>query len=475
MKKTVLDLSSEKSLLINSITSTDFLKGIRTLIKTEYLKVSYCKTVMHWVVEYYQAFHESPGKNIQNIYLEKRGLIEDDEDSDNIKLFLTKLSEEYEQSIPTNIGYAIQQAVQYLKIRSLEVLHEQLGSAIQVNDTLQGEQFISNYNRIEQPLNESVSILKNSEEVKAAFLEEEEYLFSFPGALGQVCGRFNRGDFASFLAPMKRGKSHFLWYTAETALAEGYRVIFFTLEMTKNEMIRRAWSSLVGQPKYKDDIEIPKFESIDENKYKIVYEQLKRKVIDPMEIEKKQKAFRRIFRQGDARIISVPAYSATVEDLIAYIDNMEHYDNFISDVIIIDYADIVASMAKTREYRHQLDDTWKRLRRLAQERNVLVVTASQSEKSTLKRNIEQGNVAEDIRKLAHVTHMLALNQNETEAQKGIMRVNQLAVREGKRSFQTALVLQCLDIGRPCLDSRFEKDVIFEENSEKSSINERKRR
>ncbi len=54
--------------------------------------------------------------------------------------------------------------------------------------------------------------------------------------------------------------------------------------------------------------------------------------------------------------------------------------------------------------------------------------------------------------------MIALNQNKVEKENGVMRVKQLAVREGRTSFQQAIVLQCLDIGRPVIDSKMENDV-----------------
>lgn len=73
-------------------------------------------------------------------------------------------------------------------------------------------------------------------------------------------------------------------------------------------------------------------------------------------------------------------------------------------------------------------------------------------------DVTERAVAEDIRKLAHVTCMLGLSQTKTEAQQGIMRVNQIALREGRRVFESAVVLYCYDIGRAVLDSRLEHEV-----------------
>jgi hypothetical protein len=109
-----------------------------------------------------------------------------------------------------------------------------------------------------------------------------------------------------------------------------------------------------------------------------------------------------------------------------------------------------------------LNDIWRGLRNIARDRNILVVTASQAAKDTFDRDMKEGDVAEDIRKIAHCTSALGLNQRKDEKEKGIMRVRQLAIREGRQVMDQAVILQCLDIGKPCLDSRLLKECIINE-------------
>jgi len=135
------------------------------------------------------------------------------------------------------------------------------------------------------------------------------------------------------------------------------------------------------------------------------------------------------------------------------LDNLEHYDDFVPDVIITDYADITRSENRG-EKRHQIDEIWLGHRFISQERNCLVLTASHSNKATFDRDIRQGDLSEDYRKLNHVTWAGALNQNEEENEQGIMRLSVLADRYQRfNGMNEAKVLQCLDIGQVCLDSR----------------------
>lgn len=467
MKRTTIDLNPERNIVTNLIVSDRFIKEILPVFRPELLSTNYTKTVSIWVLEYYEKFKAAPGKNIQDLYLQRRKSIHDEEDAENIASFLKNLSKDYEASQIHNIPYAIQQAIQYLKIRSLELLKDRLEQSIAEGDALRGEQDITNFSRVEKPLGEGVNILLDSTKIIGAFMEENEMLFEFPGAFGKVAGRFNRGDFLSFLAPMKRGKTHAMWYAAEAALLAGMRVVFFTLEMTENQMVRRAWQSMRARPRETKEVEIPFFEETELNgeiKYIVRSRKEIREGIETLHVKADQAAFRRMYRNGEIRIIS--AWGATVEDLSAHLDNLQYYENYIPDVVIIDYADILAPSRGFRgEYRHTIDDIWKKLRRMAQERSCGVITASQADRSTLTGEVSETSVSEDIRKLAHVTSMLGLNQTKAEKEKGILRLSQLAVREGKQSFSQALVIQALDIGRFVIDSRIKEEVLLSEEEE----------
>jgi hypothetical protein len=459
MKVTRIDINPELKLLTNLIVSDQFCKEIIPILNPTTLKSPFSKILCEWIAEYYSQFQKAPYKNIKDIYRTKKKTLMDNDEHENISTFLTKLSSDWESTEPNNIDYSINEAIQYLKTRSSEYLIEQLQLAVDAGDTAKAEQYIANYKRIEKTYGEGVSILHDTSEITSAFIEEDESLFVFKGAMGEVMGSLGRGDFLSFIAPMKRGKTFMLWYTAEVAMHHSLKVVFFTLEMTKKQMIRRAWQSLSGSPRRNSTVTIPYFEKTDDDIYCIETREEERKGIDPTMIVQFQKKLRSRNKKGDVRIIALPAYSADVNDIVSHLDNLEHYQNYIPDVVIIDYADIVAPTKGFRgEYRHQLDDIWKRLRKLAQERNILMVTATQAEKSSFHKDITQLHVAEDIRKLAHVTCMIAINQNVEEAKKGVARLSQIGIREGKHQFRQAVILQCLDIGRPCIASKFRDEV-----------------
>lgn len=446
------------------IVNTDFLRQIVPLFSVNLLKAGYARVVCTWILDYWNRFKEAPQKNIQEIYNFEKAKIQDEDEAENLAQFLRKLSQDWVKSQIHNLDFSIKQSIHYLKVRSIELLSEQLESALLEGDPVKAEHHLTQFKRVEKLTGEGVSILKDVEKIITAFAYEEEELFKFPGALGDVVGSIKRGDFFSFLAPMKRGKTWWLIYAAIIALSFGLKVILFSLEMTERQVVRRVWQSLTGEVRdAQEAVKLPYFDPVEidgESRFVVKHREVSRNQLDTRKVEAHQKRFRRMFRSGDFRIVAMPSNSVTVEDLVAHLDTMKHFDDWTPDVVLIDYADIIAPSRGFRgEYRHQLDDIWKKLRALGQARFCAVGTASQAEKSTFTEDVSPQHVSEDIRKLAHVTSMLGLNQTKDEAEMGVMRVSQLAVREGKQSFQQAYVLQCLDLGRPAIDSRLRDQVI----------------
>lgn len=457
--KTTIDTSPERKIIQYMITSTQFLKEVVPLFRSHYLKVSYCRIVADWCVEYYSNYKVAPEKNIQDIYISKKKTLDTDE-VDNVSSFLVSISEDWEESTPTNIDYAINEAIKYLNIRALTLLRDNITISLVEGDVDKGSNFVTDFAKVEKPTGEGVNVLKDTSGIINAFLTEQEELLTFPKALDTVIGPVNRGDFVSFFGPAGRSKSFFLWYTAEQAMKQGRKVVYITLEMTKNEIIRRAWPSLTGKPRKDKIVHYSKF--IEEDGMWSV--DVKEKHMDGVNLENVkqfQNKLRKKYRGGSIQIIPFAANSVSPNDLELHLDNLEYYSNYLADVIVIDYADLLMPNKSFhgREYRHSLDNIWKNLRGLALNKNIGIITASHTEKRTFDTDVKASHASEDIRKINHVTTAIGLNQTEQEAMQNIIRIGQLKIREERKSFEQAVVLQCLDLGRACIDSRLVSQVI----------------
>ncbi len=839
MKREKLNVLSERDILIGLITSEKFCREICPVLNPRLLEIEYARTVASWIKEFYSNFKKAPGKDILKLYRAKCDEISDEDLQDNILTFVERVCKDYENIKTFNDDFALQQAIQYLKGRSLKNLNEDIDAYLMTGNITKAENAITKYKSVEKGSGEAVSLLHNTEGVVNSFTQEDELLFKFPGAYGTVIGNVHREDFISYLAPMKRGKclakgtkllmadggikevqdlvpgdklmgpdslprnveivskgfgkmynvvskvnplaknkvpeidftcngahilvlknvwkceqslakkirkdgyrngeitknknvnflkqseieisvedflklsnyqkQHFklfrqfvdykevahtisprfigIWlgdgtssncnitnidkeiiafckqqanvlkdncevyndkfnvktlhfnnsnnvcnesnihkefkrlslinckhipkeylidsrknrlellagiidtdgyaskdgkcceislmnkklsedvktlcqqlgfrtkskttlehyksmyqatngykevYTVQitgrlseipvlldrkkmpdskkynslnntfsfeirelgnddyygfvldgdhrflfadttvshntfalidagvVAVQNGLKVLHVSLEMSEHQMLKRYWVALSGQlNEDNDEINYSYFEKTDNDDKKcweIKHKIISRKAVSISDIEQKQKNLRRLFRGGDIRVLAVPAYSLTVNELENKIERLVQQERYIPDVIIVDYADIMAPSEKG-DYRNQLDGIWKRLRGLAQSRKAVVFTASQSGRASIDKNADSKDIAEDIRKLAHITSMVALNQTPEEKKNGILRLKQLALREGEQEFREAVCTQCLSIGRIVTDSRFDDEVV----------------
>lgn len=479
MKREKLNVLSERDLLIGLITSEKFCREISPSLNPKLLEIEYARIVAGWIKEFYGNFKKAPGKDIIKLYRSKCKDISDEDLQENILTFVEKVCKDYDNLKNFNDEFALQQAILYLKSRSLKNLSEDIDAYLTSGEISKAENIITKYKGIEKSSGRTVSLLHNVEAVVNSFTQEDELLFRFPGAYGAIVGDVHREDFISYLAPMKRGKTWALMDAGVEAVKNSLKVLHVSLEMSELQMAKRYWTALSGQL-YKDNDEInySYFEKIEdansERCWEIKHKTISRKAVSISDIEKKQKNLRRIFRGGDIRIFAVPAYSLTVESLEMELDRLCQQEKFISDVVIVDYADIMAPSEKG-DYRNQIDGIWKRLRGLAQKWKCVVFTASQSGRASINKNADSKDIAEDIRKLAHITSMVSLNQTQEEKKYGLLRLKQLAIREGQQEFREAVCTQCLSIGRIVTDSRFDSEVVLDEKLKNSTYNSKKKK
>lgn len=470
MKREKLNTLSEKDIIYQLIVSDKFCREIVPVLNPKFIEVSYIKIIAIWIKDYFQKFKEAPKKNIIKLYRSHIDELKDESLQENILTFIEKLDKDYDSIKVSNEDFAIQNAIKYLKIRSLKNFSEDIDSYIASGDIEKAENCVTKFRKVEVASGEGVSLLDDSDIITESFTEEHDLLFAYPGDFGRLIGDIHREDFISFLAPMKCGKTFQLVDFGIEALKNNLKVVMYSLEMSRTNMIKRVWTALSGQITKDIEIEVPYFEE-DGDKWRIEKKVVNKKASSVLEVKKKQRSLKRLFRGGAFRIYAEPAYSMTVESLENKLDDLA-YEGFYPDVIIIDYADIMAPSDKN-EYRQQIDGIWKRLRALAQKRKAVVVTASQTNRGAISREVEAEDVAEDVRKIAHVTSMIAISKTKYCKQNKLAIFSQMAIREGEPEMRKVVATQNLALGRPILESHWKDDVIFDDDEENKTERKRK--
>jgi hypothetical protein len=468
VKTTTVDMSVEKKLVTLAIMSTPFLTKIAPIVKPSTLQSGYAREVLTWVLEYFTRYRTAPEGNIKSLYEQKRAYVKDEDTISSIGDFLEVLSDEYVAGEYTNLDYHVDQCEKHIKACALMKFKEKLEGCIAVGEIEKAEQLVSSYEQSGIPQDTGVSILSSHDDIREAFTTAAEPLFRFPGALGKVCGNFYRGDVSLWMAYSKGGKSYGLLYSAEQAMMSGCRVTFISLEMRKSEAIQRAYMALTRSPKTEREIRIPSFHAeleagAEENEstiYTVFHENEVRKGVQLDKLGDIESQMRMRCRGGDIRMFFLPAESTSIEGIEVLLDNLEYYQRYNTDVLIIDYADLLGG-GRSKEYRHLLDEIYRHLRRIAQERNIHTMTASQSSSTgdaSKGEGLDITNLAEDKRKASHAARVMGIYATPEERQDGVHHIKNLIDRYEPETYDHAIALHCYTMGRFCIDSRLSKQV-----------------
>lgn len=457
-----VDEPIERLIVTGMIVSKPFMEQLIPFYQPHLLLSNECRTVGQWCLEYWQQYKNVPGQHIEDIFEShaRNGLNEDE--AGIIATMLGVASEEFERADQFNADYLLDQAERHLRSRSLSILAEDVKAALAspMGGCTEAERLLEEYHRVARPQSAGVCPFTDRSRIQRAFADPATPLFGYGGALGEVMNqRLVRAGFVVFLAPPKRGKSWWLMEMGLKASSNGCNVAFFECgDMTEDQWLRRFHVRASFNPyrhydpRYQGAIRIP---DLDEHGV-VVYDEHEVASLDWRDAVRTGRfLMKKKLRDRRFKLSCHPSSTLSISQVRTQLDMWERIEGFLPDVIIFDYADIMASEKHApKEFRHQENEKWKGLRALSQERHALVLTASQSDADGMSREtLRMANFSEDMRKLAHVTAMYGLNQTLEEKRKGLMRVNEIVVREGDfDSGRTVTVLQALQVGRPVLKS-----------------------
>lgn len=462
----------DRSILIGMITNRSVLGRISTAWRKDGLFASkFCNVIAACCIEFYQNHKQAPERNI--VPAIREWFTEHKADKDTVKateLLLGHLSNEYEQLAEgVNPDYLMELAQKRFERVHKEKLANAIKQAVDAGKHEKVDEILANFGRVELGSAEG-SYLSEKEGWMAAFEEKKEPLIQYNGAAGRFMGdAFERDGFISFVAPEKRGKSHHLIYLSYLAAKQRKKVAFFGAGDMSIQQYRRRFASLAARrPQRPGSYRIPTGIEIytEGNGYRRAKPNgFKEKNCENwLTWQEGYNAYLEMLQEAklakDPLWISCHANSTlSVPKMRAILDQREQVDGFIPDIIVIDYADILALSSKM-EPRDAHDHNWRQLRALSLERHCLVVTATQSNRKGYDVDLlRMDNMSEDKRKLAHATGILGINVTAPEKEAGVCRLNWIALRENEFSSRRVVFCAgCLGFSNPCIKTAMASDV-----------------
>lgn len=507
IKSPIVDSRVERSIITGMVVSTRFLKEIQPILRLDIFQLKFAKTVAEWCIDYYKQYKIAPQKNIESLFLTFKNTL-NQEKGDMVAAFLESISEEYRRAKNYNVDYALDNAERYFRIVSLQQISQKMKELVSRGDIEEGEKLCSNYKRPARQTSIGVNPMIDLKAIREAFSHDtSNNMFSLPGELGKMIGSFQREWLVSVVANSGIGKTWWLMYLANKAALAGFNVLFVTLEMSQNEIIKRVQQYInAGVVKrYEEDIlipvfdcelnqdnscslnyricnegikatgdnRLPEFKNVskeyvpcskcrykDNDAFRMAtwFKKIEKAELSMKEISKKVEKIKRLnFLPDNFRLVHFPMKTLSMRKLETYMDNMEYYEGFIPDLLVTDYVKHFASDEKHDQKRFDISEVWEGHKMLAQKRKLLAISGHQGNTLRTRGDVGQGNWAEDISGLHLSDLSITLNQFPEEKERGVMRVSTSKLRSDDYSLlNEAIVLYSYRIGRPYLDSCLRK-------------------
>lgn len=257
-----------------------------------------------------------------------------------------------------------------------------------------------------------------------------------------------------FVALPGRGKTWWLVHLAKQALMNRLRVVYVTLELSEEEVASRLMQALFSIAKRGKEVhQYQVFESDELGRFvgMDVKALSNRPGFNDPRIRRHLTAKLKVLKHKPPLVIKeFPTGSLTVRELEAYLHTLEAGLNVIPDLLIVDYADLMAVDAKN--YRTDLGLLYKQLRGVAVKRNVAVATASQAHRNAARARVMTAeHIAEDYSKVATADVVLTYSQTPSEYELGLARLFVAKGRTDRDKF-AVLISQAYGLGQFCMDS-----------------------
>ena len=188
------------------------------------------------------------------------------------------------------------------------------------------------------------------------------------------------------------------------------KVLYISLEMSEDKIAARFDSvmTLISQKKLKNSLGL---------------------------LQKRLGLFNEKFPEGQLVIKEFPTGLATINDIRSLLVQLHNYEDFLPDIILVDYLELLRPSRETlAEYQAQQRIS-EELRGLAVESNVLVWTATQTNRQgRAVKLITDSELADAYGKIRTCDFAVSLNQSEEEFDDGQMRCYVMKSRNGKQRF-----------------------------------------
>ena len=434
-------------ILLLCLTDSEFIKMIRAIIQPKHFSSSLTADLVQCCFNYFDKFKEAPKAHFENelnAFLFRK--------EDNEKEYYKKYVNRILDIDSPNKQYVLSKISEFIQAREFET------AALEFIDLVKQEKFDAAKNLMTKALNAGIQaqdrgVLYLDSVIPSYHKENNALEILCPTGiveLDNLIEGYKRRQLVCFLGGFKGKKTWSLIHLGREALINGLNVVHLTHEVSSEEIEQRydmMFTSMTSRAEASDVL----FKEYDKQGNEVAREYILRDTVRNLEAvtaaRKKLKG-----KLGKLVIKKYAQNTCSIAETERFLDWLELYEGIRCDVLITDYIDIMKLPSPTSPTRDRLSEAYTEHKRIADERNILVATVSQSNRQGYrKKKMALTDLAEDIRKAAHVDLLIGLLQTDEEAENALMRIWVLANRSGPMDCGCA-ISQNMAVGQFVIDS-----------------------
>ena len=379
--------------LFSLLNDKPFLQNISDVLLPEYFESPAHKWIINLTLDYYAKYNTYPTLEVLKVEIKK----------EKNEILQISIKEELKQAFTTthdDIEYVKEEFFNFCKNQRLK---EALLTSV---DLLQEGEYEGIRHLIDNALkagNTKDIGHEYDKDIESRFREEENKKIPFPWKiLNDITdGGIGSGDLMMLFAPPGIGKSTVVCNMAAHCLKLGFNVVYYTLELDERYVGKKIDSILTG----------------------IEVRQLK---YHRKEVEKAVSGLK-----GRIVIKEFSPGRASLDTLESHLKQLESNNDFIPDMIIIDYPDLLKARKSRKDSKEELDDIYVDVKGLAKDYKIPVVAPSQINRMGARDQIIEGDkVAGSFQKMMIADLSISLSRMRKDKINGTGRFHIMKSRLG---------------------------------------------
>jgi replicative DNA helicase len=417
-------------------------------IKVELFGNTFYREIARRSIEYYRQYDETPNEHIADLFDAEL------KDTSKKEIYTKILKALYENKGTVNKEYVLNSLDKFIRLQSLKITAKDLVEALQKNDINKADTILAHSKNVQVNLFDPGIMAFRDMNSSLDFLNKMDTDIIYTGIKPlddmEICPAPK--ELYTFLGRSGSGKSWFMAQLGKYAILQRKKVLHITLELQDFRVMARYMQTFFGVA-HKEKLDQPKNTVFKMDAFGNIIDM---DLIDVIGVPSlRDKDISKVLTNKAKKLMNpqmvvkfFPTGTLSIDGLNAYLDNLESYYNFIPDIVLLDYLDLMD--IDTEKMRIDLGKTAVDLRGIAGERNLAMVTVAQTNAKAEGRMIlTRRHLAEDFSKVRVSDNLITYNQMDGEKKLGVAR---LYVDKARNSLdgKSILITQNYSIGQFCL-------------------------